>query len=78
MINSVANNIINMIKCRQGEHCLFRTFGLGAITDDIARVSRSLVQVEVNKWFPGNTVYEVKQSGQNSKGEFEYNIRIRG
>jgi hypothetical protein len=78
MIENVSENIVNMIKCRRGEHCLFRSFGLGAKTDDVARLTRSIVQVEINRWFPGTNITEFKQSGQNAKGEFIYNISVRG
>lgn len=78
MIENVSKNIVNMIKCRRGEHCLFRAFGLGAETDGISRLTRSSVQVEINRWLPGNTIVEFSQSGQNSKGEFIYNISVRG
>lgn len=78
MIDNVSKNIVNMIKCRRGEHCLFRTFGLGAETDNLSRLTRSKTQVEINRWFPGNTIVEFSQGGQNSKGEFVYNISVRG
>lgn len=78
MIDNVSTNIVNMIKCRRGEHCLFRSFGLGDETDSINRFTRSKAQVEINRWFPGNTIVEFSQSGQNAKGEFVYNISVRG
>ena len=78
MIDNVSTNIVNMIKCRRGEHCLFRSFGLGDETDSINRFTRSKAQVEINRWFPGNTIVEFSQYGQNAKGEFVYNISVRG
>lgn len=78
MKKNVSQNIVNLIKCRKGEHCLFRSFGMGSTTDDIPGITRSFVQVEVNRWFPGNTVLSLQKSGENAKGEFVYNINIRG
>lgn len=71
-------NVVNMITCRAGEHCLFRSFGLGGMTDDPVRITRSSVQIEVNKWFPGTIVQEVKIDNANAKGEFQYTIKVQG
>lgn len=78
MKNNDSKNIVNLIKCRKGEHCLFRSFGMGSTTDDITGITRSFVQVEVNRWFPGDTVLSIQKNGESVKGEFVYNINIRG
>lgn len=78
MTQNTGENITNMIKCRKGEHCLFRSFGLGAYTDNLHRITRSTLQVEVNRWFPGNTIVSFSTQTANEKGEFLYNIDVRG
>lgn len=65
--------IKNMIITRQGEHCLFRSFGLGAVTDRAGRIRRSDILNAVTKWYP--QVTEVKVT-QNEDGE--YNVIVRG
>ena len=70
--------IVNMIKCHKGEHCLYRSFGLGVETDGIIKPSRSELQVELNRWFPGNSVQSFELKSYNNKGEFDYNISIEG
>lgn len=72
------DNIVNMIKCVKGEHCLYRTFGLGSVTDDVNRLTRSAVQVEINRWFPGNTVTSISTISTSNDGEFIYNVQVRG
>lgn len=70
-------NIVNLIKCRRGTHPLFRTFGIGDDVDGLNKITRGLIQVEVNRWFP-STYVESVESTANIKGEFEYNVKVRG
>lgn len=78
MIQNMAQNIVNMIKTRQGEHCLFRSFGLGGIVDSPNTITRNSLQVEVNRWYPSTVVENVTVDKASSDGNFEYSIKIRG
>jgi hypothetical protein len=71
-------NIVNMIKCRRGTHPLFRTFGMGAETDDTNRITRGLIQVNINRWYPGTSLESIDINKSSVSGEFEYNIKVRG
>ena len=73
----IGKNICNMITCRDGEHCLFRSFGLGNSTDSANRLSRSRLQVEVNRWFPGNMVESLSVDRASISGEFEYSLSVK-
>lgn len=75
---SIAKNIVNMIKCRAGEHTLFRSFGLGGIVDDTARITRNMLQTEVNRWFPSAIVESCDVAKATHEGYFEYKVNIRG
>lgn len=77
-MSSLGNNIVNMLKCRQNEHCLFRSFGLGGVVDEPNTMTRNRVQVEVNRWFPATIVQSVNVEKANINGEFTYNIQIKG
>ncbi len=63
--------IKNMLNTRQGEHCLFRSFGLGAITDRVGRLYRSDISNAVEKWYPNVTDIVVKQNSDS------YDVQIR-
>lgn len=71
-------NIVNMIKCRRGTHPLFRTFGMGAETDDTNSITRGLIQVNINRWYPGTSLESIDINKSSVSGEFEYNIKVRG
>jgi hypothetical protein len=64
--------IVNMLNCRQGEHCLFRSFGLGHVTDQVGRLRKAQVTQELAKWYPNVRSVEIVQQGET------YNIRITG
>ena len=78
MIQNLGNNIKNMVSCVAGEHCLFRSFGMGGIVDSSTRLTRNSVQVEINRWYPGVVVQGVKQLKAGANGEFEFRIDVRG
>ena len=75
---SLGQNICNMIECRAGEHCLFRSFGLGGHVDDPNLISRSAIQVAVNRWYPSTIVKSVKVERATASGEFVYNVKVQG
>lgn len=64
--------IVNMINCRPGEHCLFRSFGLGGVVDQIGRLRKSQVTQELARWYPNVklTKFEIENG--------EYNVRTEG
>ena len=62
--------IVNMLNCRQGEHCLFRSFGLGAVTDQVGRLRRAQITQDVAKWYPAVASVQVEVR------DGEYNIRV--
>lgn len=74
----MGENICNMLECRAGEHCLFRSFGLGGTVDDPNRITRNNIQVHVNKWFPGVIVEAATIEKATASGEFVYNIKCKG
>ena len=63
--------IVNMINCRPGEHCLFRSFGLGVV-DQMGRLRKSQVTQELARWYPNVklTKFEIENG--------EYNVRTEG
>lgn len=64
--------IVNMIMCKQGEHPLFRSFGLGAVTDQVGRLRKSQVTQEIARWYPGVDSVEIEIK------DGVYNVRITG
>ena len=62
--------IVNMINCRPGEHCLFRSFGLGGVVDQMGRLRKSQVTQELARWYPD--VRKVEMTIANE----EYHIRV--
>lgn len=77
-MKNLGANICNMITCRENEHCLFRSFGMGGIVDDPNTITRNRVQVQVNKWFPATYVESVDVEKAEISGEFVYNVRVKG
>lgn len=69
---NTGQDIVNMLNCRQGEHCLFRSFGLGHVTDQVGKLRKAQVTQEVAKWYPNVTTvsFEIRDD--------EYNIRLTG
>ena len=73
----LSKNVANMIKCAPGEHCLFRSFGVGEV-DAPTRLTRNALQVEVNKWLPSVTIQSLSVDNVTPEGYFEYSIQIKG
>lgn len=74
----LGKNICSMIECRAGEHCLFRSFGLGGNVDSPNTVTRNGLQVAVNKWFPATVIKSLDVERASITGEFIYKINIQG
>ena len=69
-------NIVNMMKCRRGEHCLFRSFGLGSEVDSVTGWGFGKVNVELAKWYPGCKIKSFNTRKAQSDGAFEYQIEV--
>ena len=69
---NTGQSIVNMLNCRQGEHCLFRSFGLGHVVDQVGRLRKAQITQELAKWFPDvrSVSVEVRDG--------TYNIRVKG
>ena len=69
---NTGQDIVNMLNCRRGEHVLFRSFGLGHVTDQVGKLRKAQVTQEVAKWYPNVTTvsFEIRDD--------EYNIRLTG
>ena len=65
--------ITNMMNCRQGEHCLFRTFGMGAETDRVGKLRKSDITTAVAKWYPQVVSVDVK-----NRGDGVYDVKVTG
>lgn len=74
----ISVNIANMIQCRAGEHPLFRSYGLGGITDSPNRITRNTLQAEVARWYPAVYIKAVKVKNASKEGHFEYSIEVEG
>lgn len=69
---NTGQDIVNMLNCRQGEHVLFRSFGLGHVTDQVGKLRKAQVTHEVSKWYPNMRSVEIVQNGD------EYSVKVRG
>lgn len=71
--------ITNMITTRQGEHCMFRSFGLGHVTDRVGMLRRSDIVREIAKWYPNVRSVDVEMKGNGRiPGNSEYNVTVIG
>jgi hypothetical protein len=78
MFENTGECIVNMIKTRTGTYPLFRSFGMGHMVDGIERITRSTLQVEVAKWYPGNRVKDFTLETVNNAAEFIYHVEVEG
>lgn len=78
MGKNTGKHIVNMIRTRQGEHPLFRAFGLGGVVDAPNRITRSTIQAEVVRWYPGARVSSLRVDAADVSGEFSYTIKVEG
>ena len=67
--------VVNMVKTEKGTHVLFRNYGL-AETDDVRSLTRTSVQSEISKYYPGAYVKSLTLNEAQSDGSFEFNIDI--
>ena len=69
---NTGQDIVNMLNCRKGEHCLFRSFGLGHVTDQVGRLRKAQITQEVARWYPD--VMSVSIAVRDGR----YDIRVVG
>ena len=67
--------VVNMIKTERGTHVLFRDYGL-AETDEAAVLTRTSVQSEISKYYPGAYVKSLTLNEVQADGSFEFNIDV--
>ena len=72
-IRDTASHVANMVSCRKGTHCLFRSFGLGVIDDPApSAITLGSVRAECAKWYPNIDVERLERKGD---GEFAVVIK---
>lgn len=69
---STVNNIINCMNCVQGEHLLFRGFGLN-IVDRVGSLRRSDISEQLRKYYP-----EIRDFDLQRLGEGVYSLTVAG
>ena len=67
--------VVNMIKTAKDEHVLYRDYGL-AETDEAAVLTRTSVQSEISKYYPGAYVKSLTLNEVQADGSFEFNIDV--
>ena len=67
--------VVNMIKTAKDEHVLYRDFGL-AETDESTVLTRTSVQSEISKYYPGAYVKSLTLNEVQADGSFEFTIDV--
>ena len=67
--------VVNMVKTEKGTHVLYRDYGLSE-TDEATVLTRTSVQSEISKYYPGAYVKSLTLNEVQSDGSFEFNIDI--
>ena len=75
---NLGQNICNMITCRESEHCLFRSFGLGGRVDSARPLTRGILQAEVSRWYPATVVKSVEPEQISADGTYIYRVSVEG
>lgn len=78
MAQDNAKCIKNMIVCRAGEHCLFRSYGLGGCVDSPQGIPAGILRREVSRWYPGLRVRGVVVKHADGAGNFTYGVDLEG
>lgn len=72
-IRETASHVANMVSCRKGTHCLFRSFGLGVIDDPApTAITLGSVRAECAKWYPS---IDVEKLERKRDGDFTVVIK---
>ena len=67
--------VVNMIKTAKDEHVLYRDYGL-AETDESTVLTRTSVQSEISKYYPGAYVKSLTLNEVQAAGSFEFTIDV--
>ena len=67
--------VANMIKTERDTHVLYRDFGLSE-TDESTVLTRTSVQSEISKYYPGAYVKSLTLNEVKADGSFEFNIDV--
>ena len=67
--------VVNMVKTAKDEHVLYRDYGL-AETDEATVLTRTSVQSEISKYYPGAYVKSLTLNEVQADGSFEFNIDV--
>ena len=67
--------VANMIKTEKDNHVLYRDYGLSE-TDESTVLTRTSVQSEISKYYPGAYVKSLTLNEVQADGSFEFNIDV--
>ena len=67
--------VVNMVKTAKDEHVLYRDYGL-AETDEATVLTRTSVQSEISKYYPGAYVKSLTLNEVKADGSFEFTIDV--
>ena len=67
--------VANMIKTEKDTHVLYRDFGLSE-TDEATVLTRTSVQSEISKYYPGAYVKSLTLNEVQADGSFQFNIDV--
>ena len=67
--------VVNMIKTERDTHVLYRDYGLSE-TDESTVLTRTSVQSEISKYYPGAYVKSLTLNEVQADGSFEFNIDV--
>ena len=67
--------VVNMIKTERDSHVLYRDYGLSE-TDEATVLTRTSVQSEISKYYPGAYVKSLTLNEVQADGSFEFNIDV--
>ena len=67
--------VVNMIKTERDTHILYRDYGLSE-TDEATVLTRTSVQSEISKYYPGTYVKSLTLNEVQADGSFEFNIDV--
>ena len=67
--------VVNMMKTERGTHVLYRDYGMSE-TDEATVLTRTSVQSEISKYYPGAYVKSLTLNEVQADGSFQFNIDI--
>ena len=67
--------VANMVKTERDTHVLYRDYGLSE-TDEATVLTRTSVQSEISKYYPGAYVKSLTLNEVQADGSFEFDINV--